>query len=146
MSSSGAEGRPTVRAAGCVVWRRTGQGSEARTEIVLVHRPAPHDDWSLPKGKLDAGERHRDAAVREVHEETALRGPLGPKLGEVRYVTAAGEDKRVRYWAMRAEHDDGFSPNAEIDDLRWVDLEQAAALLTWPTDRHVVTLFTSASL
>jgi 8-oxo-dGTP diphosphatase len=130
-----------VRAAGCVVWRRTTDGS---VEVVLVHRPPPHDDWSLPKGKLDPGESHRDAAIREVHEETGLRGTLGPKLAEVRYATPRGEDKRVRWWAMELGADDGFTPNDEIDHRRWVPLAEAADLLSWDTDRGVLEAFTGS--
>ena len=111
-----------------------------------MHRPPPHDDWSLPKGKLDRGETHRDAAVREVREETGLSGELGPKLTEVRYRTDAGEDKRVRWWALRATGDDGFEPNDEIDERRWLALDDAAELLSWDSDRGVLQLFTTHAL
>jgi 8-oxo-dGTP diphosphatase len=40
--------------------------------VLLVHRPK-YDDWSFPKGKLARGESHRDAAIREVLEETGFR-------------------------------------------------------------------------
>lgn len=144
MTRSGDAVRPVVRAAGGVVWRTGADGS---VEVAVVHRPPPRDDWSLPKGKLDPGERHRDAAVREVHEETGLRCELGPKLCEVRYVTGGGEDKQVRWWAMRPVADDGFSPNREIDDLRWVSLDELPGFLTWDTDRRVVhSLVTSGTL
>ena len=126
-----------VRAAGCVVWRRGGQG----VEVVLVHRPAPHGDWSLPKGKLDPGERHSHAALREVHEETGLRGTLGPKLAEVTYDLPTERRKRVRWWALEALHDDGFEANDEIDDRRWASLEEASSTLTWDSDRAVLSSF-----
>ncbi|MFN7149029.1 MAG: NUDIX hydrolase [Microthrixaceae bacterium] len=129
---------PVVRAAGCVVWRHAPDGS---VEVVVVHRPPPHGDWSLPKGKLDPGESHRDAAVREVHEETALRGTLGPKLAEMRYTTPRGEDKRVRWWAMELVADDGFTPNDEIDQRRWVPLAEARHVVSWDTDRVVLDAF-----
>lgn len=116
-------------------------GPEARIEVVVVHRPPPHDDWSLPKGKLDPGERHRDAAVREVHEETGLRCSLGEPLGEVRYETAAGDAKRVRWWSMTVLADDGFTPGDEIDDLRWVPVEELDRSLSWQTDRDLVRRF-----
>jgi 8-oxo-dGTP diphosphatase len=133
---SGSSAPPIVRAAGGVVWRNGDDG----VEIVVVHRPPPHDDWSLPKGKLDPGERHRDAALREVWEETGLRCALGPRLTEIRYETPSGEDKRVRWWAMTVVSDEGFTPNAEIDDLRWVGLDQVGHQLTWQADRDLVHL------
>jgi 8-oxo-dGTP pyrophosphatase MutT (NUDIX family) len=137
---SGTERRRVVEAAGCVVWRRT---SDDHVEVVLVHRPPPHDDWSLPKGKLDRGESHAEAAVREVHEETGFRGELGPGLGEVRYDLPAGGHKHVRFWAMEALSDDGWSPGDEIDGLRWVRADRAAGELTWSSDREVLARFAS---
>lgn len=135
--------RSVVRAAGAVVWRpsTSAGGGAGEAEVVVVHRPAPHDDWSLPKGKLDPGERHRDAAVREVHEETAVRGELGPRLGEVRYALADGTEKRVRWWSLRALHDDGFVPGDEIDERRWLPVSEAVALLSWPSDVQVLGWF-----
>jgi 8-oxo-dGTP diphosphatase len=134
--STGSSGRPIVRAAGGVVWRRASDG----IEVVLVHRPAPRDDWSLPKGKLDPGERHRDAALREVWEETGLRCDLGPRLTEVRYETPRGEDKRVRWWAMTVVADDGFTPNREIDGIRWVNTRDLATACTFRADVEIVHL------
>ncbi len=135
--SSGPSDRPVVRAAGGVVWRRRS----GELQVLVVHRPPPRNDWSLPKGKLEDGERHRDAALREVHEETGMRCALGDRLTEISYATPKGEDKRVRWWAMTVEHDDGFTPNREIDDRRWVTTSEAAALLTWGTDRSLLQLF-----
>lgn len=107
---------------------------------MVVHRPAPRSDWSLPKGKLEHGERHRDAALREVREETGLCCTLGSRLDDVRYVTSKGEDKRVRWWSMTVEHDEGFTPNKEIDERRWVAVEHVEHLLTWDSDRSLVRL------
>ena len=45
----------------------------------MVHRPR-YDDWTFPKGKLDPGETGRQAAVREVCEETAVVAVLGTEL------------------------------------------------------------------
>ena len=69
---SGAE-VDTVQAAGGVVWRRR----DDQIQVLLVHRPK-YDDWSLPKGKLEPGETHQEAALREVREETGLRCERGP--------------------------------------------------------------------
>ena len=85
-----------------------------------MHRPR-YDDWSLPKGKLDAGETWEDAAMREVEEETGLRCALGPELPPTSYRDNKDRFKVVRYWLMEATGDGpGFEPNDEVDELRWL--------------------------
>jgi 8-oxo-dGTP diphosphatase len=117
-----------VRAAGGVIVR------DGR--VLLVHRPK-YDDWSLPKGKLDGGEGWEDAALREVHEETGLRCDLGEELPPVRYRDAKRRPKRVRYWRMTNCHGD-FTPNSEVDNVRWVGRDEALELLSYPHDRALV--------
>ena len=123
---------PEVFAAGGVVWRRSGD----RVEIALVHRPK-YDDWSLPKGKLDEGESFEQAAVREVEEETGLRCELGRFIDETSYRDNKDRPKLVRYWAMRAG-DGEFEADSEVDELRWVAVEEAPGLLTYDFDRELV--------
>jgi len=121
-----------VRAAGGVVWRRGADG----VEIALVHRPR-YDDWSLPKGKLDPGEGFEEAALREVEEETGMRCTLGRELGETRYRDNKDRPKVVRYWAMDVTAGE-FEPNDEVDELRWVSVDEAKAMLSYDYDRDLV--------
>ena len=131
-----------VRAAGGIVWRVR---DESRVEVAVVHRPR-YDDWSFPKGKLDPGETEFDGAVREVLEETGYRVRPGRALGEVRYVTNGnGRNKVVRYWAMQATTG-AFAPNREVDDLRWLAVEEAAQGLTRESDREVLERFLSGPI
>lgn len=132
-----AQADDVIEAAGGVLWRDTG----AALEFALIHRPK-YDDWSHPKGKLDAGESHAQAAVREVHEETGYTAELGVALGHVSYLHQ-GRNKRVLYWAMRAL-DGGFEPNAEVDQLRWVGYTSARALLSYEYDRALLDRFLRA--
>nr|WP_232534061.1 NUDIX hydrolase [Plantactinospora sp. KBS50] len=125
----------TIRAAGGVVHRRTA----GRTEVCLVHRPR-YDDWSLPKGKLEPGEHPLVAAVREVAEETGLRAVPQLRLPGVRY-RRDGRPKVVDYWSMRAAGGARFRPHAEVDDLRWLPVAQAARLLSYRHDRDVLRAF-----
>ena len=101
--------------------------------VVLVHRPR-YDDWTFPKGKANDGESDEECAVREVHEETGLRCTLGDELPATEYVDSRGRPKRVRWWRMHPVSDDGFSPNDEVDELRWAMLEEAAAVLSYERD------------
>lgn len=130
-----------IRAAGGVLWRATKR-SEIEIEIALIHRPR-YDDWSIPKGKLSPGESEIEGAVREVFEETGYRVKIGRPLGKVRYMKMSSGKMRpkiVRYWAMEADGG-GFSPNREVDELRWLNLNDAQALLTHDHDRDVLDRF-----
>ena len=106
-------------------------------EVLVVHRPK-YDDWSLPKGKLEPGESHEDAARREVEEETACRCELGAELAAVRYRDRRGRPKHVRYWRMTPVACGAFSPNDEIDEVRWLSLPAAATLLSHEADRQLL--------
>jgi 8-oxo-dGTP diphosphatase len=117
------------------VWRRR-DGHADDLEILLVHR-AKYDDWSLPKGKCDEEEDDAACALREVEEESGLRCRLGNELPSTAYIDPRGRPKNVRYWAMTVESG-RFSPNREIDDVRWVPLGEVSPLLSYERDRDVV--------
>jgi 8-oxo-dGTP diphosphatase len=101
----------------------------------VVHRPK-YDDWSLPKGKLDRGEHPLTAAVREVGEETGLRVVAGRRGVQTRYRVLDGL-KRVDYWLMETVGGE-FEPNEEVDELRWLPVPQAEALVSHEHDRAVL--------
>jgi 8-oxo-dGTP diphosphatase len=123
-----------VKASGGVVYRR-GDGG---LEFIAVHRPR-YDDWSLPKGKLDAGESWEEAAVREVEEETGLRCELGPELSPTSYRDNKDRAKVVRYWLMEATGDGpGFEPDDEVDTLEWIPARATAERLTYARDAELV--------
>jgi 8-oxo-(d)GTP phosphatase len=138
---AGARGRADIVAAGAIVFRPGSKGGE----VLLVHRPK-YDDWSFPKGKRDRGEQTVSAAVREVEEETGLRIRLARPLTTQRYPTSRGM-KRVFYWIGRVRDDAvapntfdiaDYVPNPEIDQVRWVPVEEAATLLSYPHDRDTL--------
>ncbi len=123
-----------VRAAGCVVWRAATSGE---IEIALVHRPR-YDDWSLPKGKLDPGERWEAAALREVWEETGLTARCEEELTPHSYADRKGRPKIVRWWRMSVEEIAPFAVNDEVDERRWVSSAEAERLLDYEHDRALV--------
>ena len=119
-----------MQAAGGVVWRLPGP------LIAVIHRPR-RGDWSLPKGKLDAGEGFEEAALREVEEETGLTCRLGIELESAFYRDRKGRSKAVRYWLMEAIEGD-FEPGEEVDELRWLSPGEAIDLLSYEHDRALV--------
>ena len=116
-----------IRAAGAIL-HRNGL-------VAVVHRPQ-YDDWTLPKGKLEPGEDDETAAVREVEEETGHAGTIEHDLGTIGYEVEAGT-KTVRYFVMAA--DAGGRPLArDVDEVRWVEIDEAATLLSYDRDREVL--------
>lgn len=118
-----------IRAAGGIVTR---DGA-----VLVVHRPR-YDDWTFPKGKAEPGEPDENCALREVHEETGLRCALEDELPATRHVDGNGRPKRVRWWRMGVVADEGFAPNDEVDEIRWLGLAAAAELLTYADDRALL--------
>lgn len=130
-------GHPDVRAAGAAVWRR---GPDGAVQVVLVHRPR-YDDWSLPKGKIHVGEHPAVTAVREVAEETGQRVVLGRPLPSQTYEVAQGV-KSVHYWSAYSAGGT-FVPGSEVDEILWLDPDQAAEHLTHRSDQAVLAAFRS---
>lgn len=121
-----------IRASGGIVVRRTNGG----VEVVLIHRPS-YDDWTFPKGKCFPGERERQTAVREVEEETGLACRIDRAVGRIRYRDGKNRPKIVTYWLM-TPLGGVFRPSLEVDEMRWLPIEQARELLTYGHDRSLL--------
>jgi 8-oxo-dGTP pyrophosphatase MutT (NUDIX family) len=100
--------------------------------------------WALPKGNIGRGEDARDTAVREVYEETGAHGRLVEKLGDVRYVYTWGGErifKVVSFFLLRySKGRVGDLPSAtahEVDEARWLPLEEAPKLLAYGGEREM---------
>lgn len=130
----------SVYAAGVVMWH--GTGDERR--VLVIHR-GRHDDFSLPKGKVDPGETLPETAVREAREETGFDVTLGASLGYIEYDIPDGRHKEVHYWCAEIAQEDvdrhAFEPNDEVDSLEWVGLDRAASMLSYDLDREVLRRF-----
>jgi 8-oxo-dGTP diphosphatase len=120
-----------VHAAGGLVVRPDGR-------IAVIHRPR-YDDWSLPKGKLEPDEGFEQGALREVEEETGIRGRIVAELSPTSYVDRKGRDKLVRWYRMDLDGEPlAFAPNDEVDELRWLTPSEARDLLSYEHDRSLV--------
>ncbi|MCH9817128.1 MAG: NUDIX hydrolase [Actinomycetia bacterium] len=125
-------GKPAIQAAGVVMLRK----HRGRDQVLLVHRPE-HNDWSLPKGKLNAGESLVAAALRECYEETGVHAILGPPLGKQRY-RVMGRGKTVTYWAAKPGPSVKFKPNDEVDKIAWVDVASIGKTLSYRRDLRFI--------
>ena len=115
-------------AAGVLPWRLKSR----QLQVLLIHRER-YDDWSWPKGKLDAGETVPECAVREAYEEIGLRIRLGIPLPAITYPVGSGP-KVVYYWAAQADGGEPAPDGVETHDVRWVSPDEARTMLTNASD------------
>ena len=95
---------------------------------------------ALPKGHPEEGESMKEAALREVREETGLTGEIEGKLGDVRYWYARGGErvfKVVSFYLLRylsgriADHDH------EVEEALWIPLDEAPRRLAYGGEREM---------
>lgn len=127
--------------AGGVVFRRRG----SLVEVALISVGGERR-WQLPKGLIDAGETPERAALREVREETGLSAEIVSPLEVVEYWyfskgTAAPRvrfHKLVHFFLMRYESGDVSEHDAEVNEARWVEINEAAGTLAFKGERKVL--------
>jgi 8-oxo-dGTP pyrophosphatase MutT (NUDIX family) len=117
-------------------------GVTVRGDEVLVITPAGRRRiTALPKGAPHEGETDRETAAREVREETGVTVEVGERLGDVSYVYRRDGrriHKVVHYYlcafvsGSTEDHDD------EVDNARWIPLQEALTALTYPGERRLI--------
>ena len=132
--------RREFSAGGVVVRRLRGRW------FLAAIRPGgkPSGTWALPKGLIDSRENAEETALREVEEETGVRGRSLGKLGDVRYVyTWAGERifKVVSFYLVRYAGGrlGELRPELahEVAEVRWLPLEEAPQALAYRGEREM---------
>lgn len=117
-------------AAGCVIVRF----AEAQPLFLLIRDQYGH--WTFPKGHLDEGETSRDAAVREVREETGVIGTLGSHITTIYYdVTKKGQTFRKQVdWYVLITAQTTVTPQAEegIYEYAWLPADDVESHLGYP--------------
>ncbi|MCK1721009.1 NUDIX hydrolase [Bradyrhizobium sp. 141] len=120
--------RAPVMAAGGIVLRR---GS---TPLIAVVRQRKRNEWVLPKGKLDDGETPKEAAHREVLEETGHDVAVHEFLGTLVY-QSGGRSKVVHFWRMEAEGGPVRKLMNDIKAVDWLTLDDAIGRLSREYER-----------
>ena len=125
--------------------RRVGIFHESAGAVVIVDGRClvlrRGDEWLLPKGHLEAGERPEDAAVREVREETGLDVRIMGSIGTTRYEFGApgpvDHRKRV-HWFLAEPVSGAIRPERPFSEIAFLDRAAVRAALTHEADRELV--------
>jgi 8-oxo-dGTP pyrophosphatase MutT (NUDIX family) len=117
------------------------RGDEVAVVVPRKSSPEGKKVLALPKGHPDPGESMKDAAAREVREEAGVEGDLVEKLGDVRYwYQRKGRRvfKVVSFYLFEYGSGDVADHDDEIEEVRWMPLEEAAKALSYPGERQMV--------
>jgi 8-oxo-dGTP pyrophosphatase MutT (NUDIX family) len=140
-AGSGGGGTVVEVSAGGIVVELDGAGARAAV-IARVNR-AGRLEWCLPKGHVEGGETLPETAVREIAEETGIRGEVVDSLGAIDYwFFADGRrvHKTVHLFLLEAVggtigvEDD---PDGEAVEAAWVPLAELTEKLTFANERRV---------
>ena len=137
--------RATATSAGGIVIR----SFDGVPHLVAGRRRRQRDgvSWTLPKGTPNPHETLEETALREVAEETGLQVRLLAPLEAIEYWFVQGGariHKTVHFWLMEPVGGDLERHDHEFDEVRWVPLPEAPALLTFETERALVARATAA--
>ncbi|HEX8938960.1 MAG TPA: NUDIX hydrolase [Candidatus Limnocylindrales bacterium] len=129
----------TATSAGGIVVRY----SQGQPQLVIGRRRRERDGmtWTLPKGTPNAGETLEETALREVGEETGLEVRITGPLDAIQYrFVQHGQriHKTVHYFLMEPVGGDLARHDHEFEEVRWVDLAEAGAILSFETERNLV--------
>lgn len=97
--------------------------------------------WSLPKGHLEDGETAEDAAIREVEEETGIRGRVLAPLGTIDYWFVVDDrriHKTVHHYLLEAFGGELSDEDIEVEEVAWVPLTDLPERLAYADERRLV--------
>jgi 8-oxo-dGTP pyrophosphatase MutT (NUDIX family) len=116
-------------------------GVVVRGRDTIVITPAGKRVTGLPKGGPNAGESGAQTAAREVREETGVEVRVREPLGDVRYWYRRGGKrvhKTVHFYLCDYVAGDTADHDHEVDDARWIPLEEALTTLSYPGEREMI--------
>jgi 8-oxo-dGTP pyrophosphatase MutT (NUDIX family) len=126
--------------AGGVVFRRQND----QVEVVIVSVGSEHR-WQLPKGLVDKDEKPDVTAVREAREEGGVTSEVVEHIETIEYWYAGIENgirvrfhKRVHFYLLRYVSGDTKDHDWEVNEARWVPIEDAALQLAFDNEKRVM--------
>lgn len=124
----GDKNHPYGYSCGGIVWRKNKKG---KLEVLLLHRFKTdhwdYDSWHLPKGTACKGETKKEAAKREIEEETGYKVEVLNKIGSLKSTWHYKDVKiyKTTYYFVCKPINKMRSSAFEHDEVKWVELNEA---------------------
>jgi 8-oxo-dGTP pyrophosphatase MutT (NUDIX family) len=122
----------------------TFRQQDGRTQIVIIS-VGEDNRWQLPKGLVGRGESPEAAALRELREEAGVETELLAPIDRIEYWYASktGDEpvryhKFVHFYLLRYLSGDPADHDQEVNEARWVDIDQALELLAFESEKKIV--------
>ncbi len=96
--------------------------------------------WSLPKGHIELGETAEQTAIREVAEETGIRGSVLAALGSIDYWFVTDDrrvHKTVHHYLMRCSGGELSDDDLEVAEVAWVPILELSSRLAYADERRL---------
>lgn len=119
---------------------------EGKVLLVQVKNMRGKKLWTFPKGHIEHGETPRQAALREVQEETGYKAQIIRPMIRVKYAfTFQGNyvKKTVQWYLMKKLGRIGKHDAAEVLAIRWVNPQKARDLLLHSSDIRLIDMMES---
>lgn len=128
----------TQVSSGGVIYKKSGGNIEVA--LIIIKKCS---NWCLPKGLIDRGETPEQTAVREVAEETGLRGRIINKIGEISYWYYLSEDnakcrKTVHFYLMEYEGGSTDDHDMEVEKAEWCLIDRAIEKVRYKGERDML--------
>ncbi len=128
-------------AGGVVIKKQIVNNEERKTEtLVLVAQHSQHHGWVFPKGLIDPGEKKEETAVREVEEETGIKGKILKPLSPIEFWYAFKDEKikkKVYYFLMEEAGGNIENHDNEMENVEWLPASEVEERLTYKSDKEV---------
>lgn len=127
--------------AGGIVLKKNKQNLEVL--LVQNHKISRPDEfwWGFPKGHPEDGESSKEAATREVKEETGVEAEVLKKIGESKYIVTRDNEKYFKIvvmFLMKYLSGELEAQIVEVNQVEWVEVTKAAGKLTFSNDKKLL--------
>ncbi len=126
-----------VSAGGVVLWKHDND------IFVCIVKRRNKGVWILPRGRIEKNEDMEETVIREIKEETGIEAKIIKKIGVINYSFYSTKDKItydkvVHFYLLKLDKQEDFVPNQEIEEKRWVPLNQVKEILSYEAEKKII--------